>query len=41
MINNGIAQVGGDTHITVQIGNDKLGSVLLTAQDMMNLRRGR
>ena len=32
---------GGDTVINVSIDNNSLGSVILTAQQMMNLRRGR
>lgn len=32
---------GGDTIINVSIGNNSLGSVILTAEQMMNLRRGR
>lgn len=32
---------GGDTVINVSIDNNNLGSVILTAQQMMNLRRGR
>ena len=32
---------GGDTVINVSIDNNNLGSVLLTAQQMMNLRRGK
>ena len=31
----------GDTVINVSIDNNSLGSVILTAQQMMNLRRGR
>lgn len=32
---------GGDTVINVSLDNNSLGSVILTAQQMMNLRRGR
>lgn len=32
---------GGDTIINVSIDNNSLGSVILTAEQMMNLRRGR
>lgn len=32
---------GGDTVINVSIDNNSLGSVILTAQQMMNLRRGK
>ena len=32
---------GGDTVINVTLDNNSLGSVILTAQQMMNLRRGR
>ena len=32
---------GGDTVINVSIDNNNLGSVILTAQQMMNLRRGK
>ncbi|MBR3320484.1 MAG: phage tail tape measure protein, partial [Exiguobacterium sp.] len=32
---------GGDTIINVSIDNNQLGSVLLTAQQMMSLRRGK
>jgi hypothetical protein len=31
----------GDTVINVSIDNNSLGSVILTAQQMMNLRRGK
>ena len=44
MITNGMTTAmasGGDTVINVSIDNNNLGSVLLTAQQMMNLRRGR
>ena len=32
---------GGDTVINVTLDNNSLGSVILTAQQMMNLRRGK
>ena len=44
MIVNGMTQAlgnGGDTIINVSIDNNNLGSVLLTAQQMMSLRRGK
>ena len=44
MIVEGMTQAlgnGGDTVINVSIDNNNLGSVLLTAQQMMNLRRGK
>lgn len=44
MIVNGMTTAlgnGGDTIINVSIDNNNLGSVLLTAQQMMNLRRGK
>ena len=44
MIVNGMTEAlgnGGDTVINVSIDNNSLGSVILTAQQMMNLRRGR
>ncbi|MBQ5927136.1 MAG: phage tail tape measure protein [Clostridia bacterium] len=44
MITEGMTQAlgnGGDTVINVSIDNNSLGSVLLTAQQMMNLRRGK
>ena len=44
MITNGMTTAlgnGGDTVINVSIDNNNLGSVILTAQQMMNLRRGR
>ena len=44
MIVNGMTTAmgsGGDTVINVSIDNNNLGSVLLTAQQMMNLRRGK
>lgn len=44
MITEGMTQAlgnGGDTVINVSIDNNNLGSVLLTAQQMMNLRRGK
>lgn len=44
MITNGMTAAlgsGGDTVINVSIDNNSLGSVILTAQQMMNLRRGR
>lgn len=44
MIANGMTAAlgsGGDTVINVSIDNNSLGSVILTAQQMMNLRRGR
>jgi len=44
MIVNGMTQAlgnGGDTVINVSIDNNNLGSVLLTAQQMMSLRRGK
>ena len=44
MITNGMTTAlasGGDTIINVSIDNNNLGSVLLTAQQMMNLRRGK
>lgn len=44
MIANGMTAAlgsGGDTVINVSLDNNSLGSVILTAQQMMNLRRGR
>lgn len=44
MITEGMTQAlgnGGDTVINVSIDNNNLGSVLLTAQQMMTLRRGK
>lgn len=44
MITEGMTQAlgnGGDTVINVSIDNNSLGSVLLTAQQMMTLRRGK
>lgn len=44
MITSGITTAmgaGGDTVINVSIDNNNLGSVILTAQQMMNLRRGK
>lgn len=44
MIASGMTQAlgnGGDTVINVSIDNNSLGSVILTAQQMMNLRRGK
>lgn len=44
MITEGMTQAlanGGDTVINVSIDNNNLGSVLLSAQQMMNLRRGK
>jgi len=44
MITSGMAAAlssGGDTVINVSIDNNNLGSVILTAQQMMNLRRGK
>lgn len=44
MINNGMAAAfgsGGDTVINVSLDNNSLGSVILTSQQMMNLRRGK
>jgi hypothetical protein len=44
MITEGMTQAlanGGDTVINVSIDNNSLGSVLLSAQQMMNLRRGK
>lgn len=44
MITEGMSQAlgnGGDTVINVSIDNNSLGSVILTAQQMMNMRRGR
>jgi phage-related minor tail protein len=44
MIVDGMTQAlgnGGDTVINVSIDNNNLGSVLLTAQQMMSLRRGK
>lgn len=44
MISEGMSQAlgnGGDTVINVSIDNNSLGSVILTAQQMMNMRRGR
>lgn len=44
MIVNGMTQAmgnGGDTVINVSIDNNNLGSVILTAQQMMNMRRGK
>lgn len=44
MIANGMTAAlgsGGDTVINVTLDNNSLGSVILTAQQMMNLRRGR
>lgn len=41
MIDDGLSRVGGDVHLTVQLGNEKLGSLVVSAQEMMNLRRGR
>ena len=44
MIVNGMTTAlgnGGDTVINVSIDNNNLGSVLLSAQQMMNLRRGK
>ena len=44
MITSGMAAAmssGGDTVINVSIDNNSLGSVILTAQQMMNLRRGK
>lgn len=44
MIVNGMSTAlgnGGDTVINVSIDNNSLGSVILTAQQMMNMRRGK
>ena len=44
MIANGMTAAlgsGGDTVINVSLDNNSLGSVILSAQQMMNLRRGR
>lgn len=44
MITEGMTQAlasGGDTVINVSIDNNNLGSVLLSAQQMLNLRRGK
>lgn len=44
MIVNGMTTAmgnGGDTIINVSIDNNNLGSVILTAQQMMNMRRGK
>jgi hypothetical protein len=44
MITEGMTQAlgsGGDTVINVSIDNNSLGSVILTAQQMMTLRRGK
>ena len=44
MIVNGMTTAlgnGGDTVINVSIDNNNLGSVLLTAQQMMTLRKGK
>lgn len=44
MITNGMTAAlgsGGDTVINVTLDNNSLGSVILTAQQMMNLRRGK